>query len=145
MGYILDASVIVKWFIPEEESNKALKLKELLLRGETTLYSPRYAIVEIANALTLHPVVKLSQNDIVDAILASEKMLTLTDLSQEEWKTAIKLAKEIPTPVYDSAYLSLSLNMNFIFITADSKLYARLPGNLKPHVSLLRDLPLEEG
>lgn len=140
MDYVIDASVIVKWFIPEEESDKAGRLKELLARGEASLYSPRYTLVEFANALTLHPLVKLSEDDITDAISASEGMVTLTDLTHEEWGAAIKLAREIPTAVYDSAYLALSLNMDMKFITADSKLYARLPNNLKPHVILLRDL-----
>lgn len=140
MDYVVDASVIVKWFIPEEGSDKAGKLKDLLTGGEVSLYSPRYAIVEVANALTLHPLVKLSEDNIIDAISASEKMVTPTDLTHVEWRTAIKLAREIPTAVYDSAYLALSLNMNMKFITADSKLYARLPNNLKPHVVLLREL-----
>jgi len=140
MDYVVDASVIVKWFIPEADSDKAWMLKDLLTRKEVSLYSPRYALVEVANALTLHPIVKLSEDDIIDAISASEGMVILADLTREEWRTAIKLAREIPTAVYDSAYLALSLNMNAKLITADSKLYARLPENLKLHLVLLRDL-----
>jgi len=140
MDYVVDASVIVKWIIPEEESDKAGTLRDLLARGELSLYSPRHAIVEVANALTLHPFVKLSEDNIVDAISALEEMVTLADLTEKEWRTAIKLAREIPTSVYDSAYLSLCLNMDMKLITADSKLYARLPDNLKPHVISLSGL-----
>ncbi|MEM2971111.1 MAG: type II toxin-antitoxin system VapC family toxin [Candidatus Bathyarchaeia archaeon] len=140
MDYVVDASVIVKWFIPEEESEKARKLKDLLTRGEVNLYSPQYSIVEVANALTLHHIVKLSEDDITDAILSLEKMLTLANLTHEEWRIAIKLAREIPTAVYDSAYLALSLKMNVKLVTADYKLYARLPDSLRSYVVLLRDL-----
>jgi len=140
MDYVVDASVVVKWFIPEEESDEAGRLKELLARGEASLYSPRHTLVEVANALTLHPLVKISEDAIIDAVSASEKMVNLTDLTQEEWRAAVKLAREIPTTVYDSAYLALSLKMDMKFITADSKLYARLPNNLKPHVALLKEL-----
>jgi len=140
MDYVVDASVIVKWFIPEEESDGAGRLKELLARGEASLYSPRHTLVEVANALTLHPLVRLSEDDITDAISALEKMVDLTDLTPEEWRAAIKLAREIPTTVYDSAYLALSLKMDMKLITADSKLYARLPHNIRPHVVLLKEL-----
>ena len=140
MEYVVDASVIVKWFIPEEDSDKAGRLKDLLIRGEVSLYSPRCTLVEVANALTLHPLVKLSEDDMVDAISASEKIVAHADLTREEWMTAIKPAREIPAAVYDSAYLALSLNMDTNLITADSKLYEGLPNNLKPHVILLRDL-----
>lgn len=140
MDYVVDASVIIKCFVPEEESEKAQALKNLCVKGEIGLYSPRYAIVEVANALTLHPFVKLPQDDIIDAISASEEIITVTDLTREEWKTAINLARKIPTSVYDSAYLALALNMDLKFVTADSKLYERLPNSLKPHVVLLKDL-----
>ena len=140
MDYVVDASVIVKWFIPEEESGEAGRLKDLLARGEASLYSPRHILVVVANALTLHPFVKLSEDDIIDAVSVSENMVNLTDLTPEEWREAIKLAREIPTTVYDSAYLALSLRMDMRFITADSKLYARLPENIKPHVTLLKEL-----
>jgi len=140
MDYVVDASVIVKWFVPEDESDKAGRLKDLSARGEASLYSPRYALAEVANALTLHPLVKLPEDEIIDAISASEKMVALTDLTREEWRAAIKLAREIPTAIYDSAYLALSLTMDVKLVTADSKLYARLPHNIKPHVLLLREL-----
>jgi len=140
MDYIVDASVIVKWFIPEADSDKAENLKDLLTRKDVSLYSPRYALVEVANALTLHPIAKLSEDDIVDAISASERMLILADLTREEWRMAIELARKIPVAVYDSAYIALSLNMDAKLITADSKLYARLPKDLKSHLVLLGNL-----
>lgn len=140
MDYVVDASVIVKWFVPEEESDKAGELRDLAARGQISLHAPGYAVVEVANALALHPFVRLSEEEITDAILASEKMVALVDLTREEWRNAIILAREIPISVYDSAYLAVSLSMDLKFVTADSKLVERLSNKLRSRVLLLRDI-----
>ncbi|OGH19416.1 MAG: hypothetical protein A3F31_03440 [Candidatus Levybacteria bacterium RIFCSPHIGHO2_12_FULL_38_12] len=49
---VVDASVIFKWVKPdEEESEPALFLFEKFKRGEEQIVVPKFAFIEIANAL----------------------------------------------------------------------------------------------
>ena len=46
-GAVIDASVAVKWFIPEIHSQTAVKL----LAGKKTLYAPDLIYAEVGNTL----------------------------------------------------------------------------------------------
>ena len=46
-SYVLDASVVVKWFIPEAHTGSAVKLKERAGR----LHAPAFLTLEIGNVL----------------------------------------------------------------------------------------------
>jgi predicted nucleic acid-binding protein len=52
MRYILDASVAVKWVLPEANSGKALALRHDYIAGVHELLSPTTFAVEVAHALT---------------------------------------------------------------------------------------------
>ena len=48
---ILDASVVVKWFSEEEYTEKALEIRERIMRGEERVVVPDLLLYEQANAL----------------------------------------------------------------------------------------------
>lgn len=52
MKYVLDASVGLKWVLPEVDSDKAIKLQEDFANGIHQLLAPDTFPVEIAHALT---------------------------------------------------------------------------------------------
>lgn len=52
---VLDASVILKWFLEENGSNKALKIKESHVAGTSTITTPDIVIYEVGNALRYEP------------------------------------------------------------------------------------------
>ncbi len=51
IGCVLDSSVIIKWFSEEEETKKALELREKYINGEIVIAVPDLLVYEIANAL----------------------------------------------------------------------------------------------
>ena len=51
MIYVLDASVLVKWFVEEPDTPQALALKTAYLDGSCDLTSLDFAILEVVNAL----------------------------------------------------------------------------------------------
>jgi predicted nucleic acid-binding protein len=51
LTYVIDASVALKWFLTEEESNGADVLFEAFLKGRTDLLAPDVLLLEVANAL----------------------------------------------------------------------------------------------
>lgn len=49
--FVIDASVVIKWFIEEKDSAKAVLLKEKHINGKTILIAPDLLIYEVANVL----------------------------------------------------------------------------------------------
>jgi len=52
---ILDASVVLKWFVNEADSGQALKLREDFYAGKREIVVPDLLFFEIANALRYNP------------------------------------------------------------------------------------------
>ena len=52
---VLDASVIVKWFNREEDTEKALELKEQYENGSIDLAEPELLAYELGNSLRYNP------------------------------------------------------------------------------------------
>jgi predicted nucleic acid-binding protein len=48
---VIDASVIVKWFVEEENSSKAMEIRDRYIGGELRLIAPEIIIFEVLNAL----------------------------------------------------------------------------------------------
>ena len=59
-GYVVDASVLVKWFLYQQEADRdrALALRELHISGRSTLHIPELALLEVLNAIRFAPKAK---------------------------------------------------------------------------------------
>ncbi len=116
--FVVDASVAVKWFIPEVHSDVA----ELLLDENFDLAVPRLFFSEFGNILwKKFTRDELSHEDVADAArgLRSAMLTPVPD----EWLlgTAIELACELKHPVYDCMYLALADSLETAVVTADQK------------------------
>jgi len=135
--YVLDASVILKWFLEEEDSSVALRLRQYYISGASKLALPDLILYEVGNALRYDK--KFSRS------AASEAILSLVDLGIDIIvptvsliEGALKVAYENKVTVYDAVYVSLAQEMSYNLITADTKLYGKVK-NLGC-VKLLKDL-----
>lgn len=115
---VVDASVAVKWFLPERDTPKALALRDAHVDSETTLVAPLLLLYEVANALRYHPQ--------VGADLLARHMEDLFALgigfdvpSEESLGDAVRVAYERGVSVYDAAYLSLADRLDARLVTAD--------------------------
>lgn len=122
---VIDASVAVKWFIPEEDGEKALMIRNRHIEGGITLVAPDLLIYEVANALNYHPEIKNS--DIEEDLRA----LFLVDLElippSSELTASITLrSRQLGISVYDSSYLALAETIGTNLVTADKKLCDKL-------------------
>jgi len=52
---VLDASVVLKWFVSEKDSDKAEMLRSEYYLGQRDIVVPDLIIYEISNALNYHP------------------------------------------------------------------------------------------
>jgi len=121
MSLIVDASVAVKWFSEEEQSD----LAETLLAGMEPLIAPDLVIAEIGNALWKKVTRKLLQprqavSAMADAPSFFEHLVPLGDLAAR----ATEIAIELQHPIYDCFYLALAERERAPIVSADGKLLA---------------------
>jgi len=138
---VLDASVVLKWFVDEEDSDQSLRLREEFYRRKREIIVPDLLLFEVANALRYNP--SFTAEEIEEA------MKTLFDMGIEIitptyslLAKAIELAKSLDVTCYDAAYLALAEELGFEFITADEKLCRKVSKEMRSKVpiKLLADL-----
>jgi predicted nucleic acid-binding protein len=139
MRYVLDASVALKWVLPEVHRDKALHLREEFRRGLHELIAPDIFPVEVAHVLSkLHRQRKLNEDD-AEAFLAEvlstppQQLFTAVYLAR-----AYDLSLQTRSSVYDCLYLALAEDKNCPLVTADTRLINNMnsPSNII-HLSTL--------
>jgi predicted nucleic acid-binding protein len=113
---VVDASVAVKWFIPESDSDAA----RALYREQ--LFAPVIWLSEVANVLWHH----VQAGKLIEAkakrLLSSLRRAPITSTAMDDHlERAFSLANEIPHAVYDCLYLALALEEDTYLITADAR------------------------
>ena len=122
---LLDTSVVVKWFVPEEDSEKALSLRRAHVDRELQLYAPEVLLMELANALRYSS--EFSAGEIVEALETPfELNILLVPFSLDALNLAVTLGMEHDLAVYDAYFLALAQAMEIPLITADRRLLSRL-------------------
>ena len=134
---ILDASVILKWFIKEEDSDKAKELKESHIIGKFNIIVPDIIIYEVGNALRYEPEFSLRE---VNRSLEELYELNLDIIAPlPDILTLIaEIAYRYNITFYDASYIALAQELELQFVTADQKLYNKVE-NLS-FIKLLREI-----
>ncbi|MCK4596009.1 type II toxin-antitoxin system VapC family toxin [candidate division WOR-3 bacterium] len=119
---VLDASVVLKWFLKEGDSEEAIKLKNEIVMGTLSVAIPDLILYELSNALRYK---KGYTSEIVieaiDAILDLNADIIVPTKSLIE--EAIKIAYSKGISIYDASHIALAKSLGYSFITADVKLY----------------------
>ncbi|MBI4378958.1 MAG: type II toxin-antitoxin system VapC family toxin [Nitrospinae bacterium] len=127
--YILDTSVLIKWFseYDEDDLDNAVNLRNKIFEGECSVIVPSLLFYEVANALRYNT--RFTNKDVKDAV---KSIIDMTFEVREVDKTilerAIEIAFKYNISVYDAYFLSLSQIENMPFITADYKFVDRVKG-----------------
>jgi len=135
--YVVDASVAVKWFVPEEHADSARRLKRIYEEGKADILSPPLILFEVANALRYHPIVTLTVDELVTATETLRDMAIIVEMSRQMWTKTFEISRTEGITTYDAAYLGLAVLSDAMFVTADSKLVDGLSKNLKQYVVLV--------
>ena len=115
---VIDASVAVKWFVPEIHSAAAARL----LEPEIVLCAPDLIGPEFANVLWKKMRRGEITRDEADEIFRAFRALPLEiHPSAFLLGAAFELAVEFDRSVYDSLYLALAVAEECVLITADAK------------------------
>lgn len=136
---VVDASVAVKWFIPELHAGDSLRF----LEKEFSLLAPDLILSEFGNILWK----KLQRGEIkaIEAreIIADFKEVPLfiypsAPLMEDAWSIAEKYLRSF----YDSLYLALARIQGCPLVTADRKLYDALKtGPLRKNILWVENVP----
>ncbi|MGH7313535.1 MAG: type II toxin-antitoxin system VapC family toxin [Candidatus Rokuibacteriota bacterium] len=124
MTWIIDASVALKWVIPEVLSDRADRLRA----GDDAILAPDLLLVEVANALwkkTVSREISPAEADRAFDLL-SESGIDLRP-TIPLLKRAMDMARRLNHPVYDCVYLALADREQASFVTADRRLLRRVP------------------
>jgi len=120
--FVLDSSVIVKWFVEEEFTNKALLIRQALLVGKVELVAPDLILYEIPNALRFSQ--KLNEEDIKKIISSLFGIgMEITVPVRRILDSAIDFSFKFNITLYDAYFIALAKDIGYEFITADEKLY----------------------
>jgi len=125
MQIVVDASVVVKWFVEEKNSEKALKLRDKYIDGVVEILAPELIIFEILNALQYKAL--FTESEVKEISKAIESYgFKLYSLKGEYAKKAVEVAFENEITLYDSSYIALAVLQNSQFFTADEELIKKL-------------------
>ncbi|MBC6429959.1 type II toxin-antitoxin system VapC family toxin [Nostoc sp. HG1] len=121
--YVLDASVAIKWFVPEVHSDKARRL----LTSNYTFLVPDFFFAEVANVLWKRVRRGEDTADNAKQTLADLNTIPLeVYLSRPLMPLALDIAIQNDRAVYDSLYLALAITQKCQMVTADEKFYYAL-------------------
>ena len=129
-GYVVDASVLVKWFLHEQESDRdrAIALRDLHISGRSTIFMPQFALLEVLNAVRFSP--KAKEEDGETALEA------LHDLHLEAKPPEVALLRKANAiawaykiTIYDALYVALAEQLGYPLITADEVMIKKLTGH----------------
>ena len=138
-AFVVDASVAVKWVLPEDDS----ELAEALVTGGAPLHAPGFIFVEIANVLWKRMRQGgLAEADATDLMARLRTSPLILWQGEEPLPGTLSLAKELDHAVYDCAYLALALHLDAVCVTADRRFQrkAERRPDLAGRVVLLREL-----
>ena len=137
--YVIDASVAIKWYLPEIHDAPA----KCLLTGNQELLVPDLIFSEVGNILWKR--VRAGQMSAEEAleILKSFDALGLTVITSSSLiLSALTIACQTQRTVYDSLYLALAVRKKSVMITADERFYNALQtSHLAPFIVWVENIP----
>jgi predicted nucleic acid-binding protein len=124
-GYVVDASVLAKWFMQEEDRDIALGLRELHLSGRSTIFVLELTFLEILNAVRYSS--KAKEEDGAEALSVLEKLyLRIQPIDFQLLHRANAIAWSYRITVYDALYVALAEQIGYPLIAADEVLVKKL-------------------
>lgn len=129
---VVDPNVMVKWFVEEEFTECAERLRDDHLRGAIDIHAPAYAIIEFSNTLR-----KYVQRGIMTPENAERALKLLTDFDiafraldperdRELIIDVLQYSIKNHVTAYDAYYIMLAHDLGTTFYTADEKLLRKL-------------------
>ena len=126
----VDASVAVKWVLPEEHSREALSFYEDAAASQTEVIAPPHLPVEVANAVWRKVARELiTFEEALEALSTFGRFRVGLMIPPDLLVEAVRLAQDAKRPtVYDTTYVALAQLTGCELWTADLTLINALAG-----------------
>lgn len=116
---VVDASVAVKWFLPEHGAEPAIAL----LRGGHRLLAPDLLWIEVASVLWIVARRGAITADEAQRVIADTAAFPVEIIPSAALLTdAMRIATATDRTVYDSLYVALAAREHAVMVTADDRL-----------------------
>ncbi len=120
--FVLDTSVLIKWFCVEELTETALEFRQRYAEGNVEIVVPDLVLYEIANALRYNKI--LAEDDVKMAVYSVIQLgIDIIVPTKNILNAAISFAFNLGVTVYDAYFLALAKELNFVCVTADERFY----------------------
>jgi predicted nucleic acid-binding protein len=123
MNVVVDASVVLKWIVVEEDSPEALRV-----RIEHDIVAPDFLLVECRNALLTkvrRRQIERSQAEDAESALDAFGLGIAILPSPPILHHAFILALDLDEPIYDCIYLAAALATDRKLVTADARFVSK--------------------
>ncbi|HJX01611.1 MAG: hypothetical protein A2Z35_01905 [Actinobacteria bacterium RBG_19FT_COMBO_36_27] len=120
--FVLDASVVIKWYYFENELDLEIAdyIHEKVMADEIIIASPDLMVYEVLNFFIFK--LKIPYKKIADMLSELNDIIFIINTDISIQKKAFEISRKIKKPIYDSLYLALSQSLDCPLITADNKL-----------------------
>lgn len=141
MRYVLDASVALKWVLPESDTPRAVRLRNAYRQKLHELLAPDIFPAEIAHSLT-----RAERRGILTPPEGAHRLLLVLRTTPvlhpylPLLRRAIDISSTMRVGVYDCLYVALAEREGCELVTADAKLVTVL-GAAYPFIISLSSLP----
>lgn len=139
MRVVADASVVVKWYIPEKHHEEARRLRDDYLDGTHEIVASHLLSFEVVNAL------KYSGHYEGKRLVEASESLSEYGLELRPFGDCgpvAEVAEELDVSVYDASYVALASAVNSVVLTADEALIEDTSGTeYTDQVEHVRDYP----
>ena len=139
VGWVIDASVTMPWFFPDEATTFTEELLDSL--GNQELWVPTLWVLECTNVLQ-----SAQRRRRIDATRRAEVAGQLSELpvrldpQMPDFVGLDRLASTHGLSAYDAAYLELALRRSLVLVSLDDRLIAAARGLGHPVLSAVDDV-----
>ena len=124
---VVDASVVIKWFVEEEYSENALKLRDDYVNQLIDIAVPSLLFYEVMNALKYSHAFGEDELREVGSILEGYQFLVIP-LEGKYREQTIRRAVKHGITIYDASYIAIGDLRGCKTYTADEKLITKVGG-----------------
>ncbi|MDR1649863.1 MAG: type II toxin-antitoxin system VapC family toxin [Synergistaceae bacterium] len=123
-SFVIDASVIIAWYSPEEVNMYANNILDCLENGETAI-TPQLCCLEVNNVMRI-----LEKRGTLSNLSAEKALTSINNISIKRDHTPIgfeipltrSLSCQYGLTIYDACYLELAVRLSLPLATLDQKL-----------------------
>jgi predicted nucleic acid-binding protein len=127
-GYVVDASVLVKWFMEEEGRDRALALRQLHTSRRSAIFISELTFLEILNVIRYSP--KSNEEDGAEALHVLQNLrLQVRPIDFDLLRKANVIAWAYRITIYDALYVALAEQVGYPLITADDVMVKKMKGH----------------